>query len=139
MFNNLKENFIEYIGISKDIDKSKLFKKSIFETDLVFEKELSNIEISKIYANLTIEDKEFLEDINTIFYILKIDISIEYIDEDKFGMIALKKFINYKTLYFKTDIGDSLNIKNNITNIKFLELQNNRYYIYINIHSSFIF
>ena len=129
--------FIEYIGIEK-LPMYKVKSNYInydFETTLEFEEDFKNAEITKIYLNLTTEAIKNIEVKNISFCTVKIDISLEYLDENKFNTMLLKKLTFYKSFFIKNSVGYLLKLHNIITDARLFEISKIRYYIYLNIYS----
>jgi hypothetical protein len=131
------DNFIEYVGIeSFPTNKKKSnYINYIFENEFDFECNFNTCEITKLYINLSTESIKNISDKNLSFCTIKIDISIEYIDDSKSGMLLLRKLTFYKSFYIINTLGYLLKLHNITTNIKFFEITKLRYYIYLDIYS----
>ncbi|MGL4762151.1 MAG: hypothetical protein ACRCWG_11945 [Sarcina sp.] len=130
-------NFIEYIGV-EDLKKEKPSLncvQSIFETEIQFSDDFNHCEISRIYLNLETESIKSIDSKNLNFCTLKINVSIEYMDNIKLGMSLMKNFIFYKSFYIVSSLGYLLKLHNIISNAKLLEVSKTRYYLYMSIFS----
>lgn len=131
MFYN--DNFIEYIGIEKIENNKKLLNKTSFNKIISFEN-VSDIDISCIYINTHTEDSEYIEEENIYFSVIRLDINIEYIDNDSFGEIQIKNYTFYKSIIYES-LYEPSNIHNLCDYIKLLKLNINHFNLYVNISS----
>ncbi|MGL4450231.1 MAG: hypothetical protein ACRCTZ_03435 [Sarcina sp.] len=130
-------NFIEYIGI-RSFPKNKIKFNHInyfFEKTLELGEDFNNAEITKVYLNSSTEMIKNIDVKSTSFCTIKIDISLEYLDESKFGIMLSKKITFYKSFFIKNSMGYILKLDNLIANAKLLKITNQRYYIFLNIYS----
>lgn len=129
------DNFIEYIGLDKSYDKlnNSSFKKSFIEGILNFNGFL-NADIIRVYINISNDEINFLKKEDLYFCLLKIDLNVEYIDNDKFGMIEIKNFTYYKSIFYEHNYS-SFNLHNFSNNIKITRKDNQNYYLYLSIKS----
>ena len=130
--------FIEYIGISsiplKYKDKNLI--ESFIEDELEF-KDLIDIEISRVYINLSNECVDILEE-DIIFYTIRAELNIEYINNETFGEVNIKNFKYYKSFFIKNIESLDLSLHNFASYINIIKIANLKYYIYLNIKSIYL-
>ena len=136
MFND--NCFIEYIGISsiplKYKDKNLI--ENFIEDELEF-KDLIDIDISRVYINLSNEYMDILEE-DIIFYTIQIELNIEYVNNDKFGEVNIQSFKYYKSFFIKNNENLEMSLHNYTSYINIIKIENSKYYIYLNIKSIYL-
>lgn len=131
------DNFIEYIGLKSFPNNKTKFNyiNHYFEKTLDLGEDFNNAQITKVYLNSSTESIKNIDSKGISFCTVRIDISLEYLDENKFGTMLLKKLTFYKSFFIKNSMGYILKITNLITNSKLLKIDITRYYIFLNIYS----
>lgn len=135
--NNLTNNFIEYIGVSKKIDTDYI---SSCERDLEGSYDCNNeiYEILKVYVNTSDIDYEVIDSFreNQICVMcVKLSLTIEYLDnssQQSLNVVSIDKyFTTYSILPEDFLHGNELVISTYIDNLRVLKINNSQIYYYI--------
>lgn len=127
------DNFIEYIGLEnyKNLEKPPI--KNFIDGILEFDK-LTNIDIVRVYVNISNDELTYINEEDVYFSLIKIELNIEFIDNDKFGMMNIKNCTFYKSLILKNEHSSS-NLHNFSDYLKIIKNNDGTYYFYMSIKS----